>query len=933
MDALLLVGIVLGALIGSLFFHGEVEGLLLGAVLGWLVVDRFAIGRRLAALEQGAAVKPEQAKPAPKPDKAPGRRPPVTAPPPADIDLDWGRLDAALEPAATAPDGTAGVQSPPLTPRPPPSRAGSPRAKSRPAAHPPSQFWQKLLGANPLARIGVLLLFFGVAFLLKYLTQHYDFPLELRMAAVALGGLVLLLLGWHWRLDRRGYALVLQGGGVGILYLTVFAATRFALLPPELALGLLVAMVALSGLLALQQDALSLALFGAAGGFLAPVLVSTGGGDHVQLFSYYALLNAGILWMAWNKTWRSLNLLGFVFTFVIGMLWGHRFYRPEYLSSVEPFLILFFLCYVAIPILYAQRQIQGRQGFIDAGLVFGLPVVAFGLQYALVRRIEYAMAWSALSLGGFYLALTSVLWRRLGSELRLLCESFLALGVVFLTLTIPLALEARWTSAAWALEGAALVWVGLRQERPLARLAGILLQLAAGVAFLWQLKAPSGAWPLLNGACLGGGLLALAGLLSARFLEQGAAKLRSWERGLDWLPYLWGLGWWYATGYRELERFVPDGDRLNALAGLFTLSSLLATLMRDWIGWRRMAYPGLALLPMVAMVLGTAQLGMQLFYLHTQLMALVGMEDSLAFRPYHPLVGIGWMTWPPTLVALYWILHRLDSALPEKGWRPLWHAGTLWFLTWWLAWEGSWVLGQVSQGEGVWSLVAWGLVPAGLALWVFTRGRQLCDWPIGRYWRDYLFLACGPLLAYAVLWGLWANLHSPGDAWPLPYVPLVNPLDLVEGFVLLALLQWWPRARVLDEDWGRAFSPWLNRGAAVFAFVWITAIIARSVHHWQGVRYNWDSLLGSAVFQTSLSLVWSSLALVLMAWAARHRQRGLWLSGAGLLGLVILKMFFFELSNSGTLTRILSFLGVGLLLLVIGYLAPVPPRQEEEKEA
>ncbi|MCZ2943493.1 DUF2339 domain-containing protein, partial [Acinetobacter baumannii] len=76
------------------------------------------------------------------------------------------------------------------------------------------------------------------------------------------------------------------------------------------------------------------------------------------LFSYFALLNAGILAIAWFKAWRLLNLIGFVGTFGIGFAWGMRSYTPELLWSTEPFLILFFLMYLAIGLLFARRKLQ-----------------------------------------------------------------------------------------------------------------------------------------------------------------------------------------------------------------------------------------------------------------------------------------------------------------------------------------------------------------------------------------------------------------------------------------------------------------------------------------------------------------------------------------------------------------------------------------------
>ena len=82
-------------------------------------------------------------------------------------------------------------------------------------------------------------------------------------------------------------------------------------------------------------------------------------------------------------------------------------------------------------------------------------LVAFALQAALVKDLEYGLAFSALGLGAFYLAAATMLWQRAAGSMRLLAEAFLALGVVFASLAIPLALDGRWTAAAWALEGAA----------------------------------------------------------------------------------------------------------------------------------------------------------------------------------------------------------------------------------------------------------------------------------------------------------------------------------------------------------------------------------------------------------------------------------------------------------------------------------------------
>ena len=341
-----------------------------------------------------------------------------------------------------------------------------------------------IVGGNTLARIGVVLLFIGVGFLLKYAVEHVQVPISLRLADIALGGVALLVIGWRLRVGRRAYAMVLQGGGVGVLYLTVFASLRlYELVSPLAAFGLLVSISTLSSWLAVRQDAISLAALAVAGGFLAPILTSSQSGNHVMLFSYYALLNAGILGIAWFKAWRVLNLLGFAFTFLVGTFWGVTRYRPENFATTEPFLILFFLFYVAIAVLYALRRSVEVRDYVDAGLVFGTPLVAAGLQSALVRDIEYGMAFSALAMSALYLILGRFLYTRRRDDIRLLVESFLALGVVFATLAVPLGLDARWTSATWAIEGAAIVWAGVRSIAASCAPSAVA-ELGAGVAFI-----------------------------------------------------------------------------------------------------------------------------------------------------------------------------------------------------------------------------------------------------------------------------------------------------------------------------------------------------------------------------------------------------------------------------------------------------------------
>lgn len=761
---------------------------------------------------------------------------------------------------------------------------------------------------NVVVRGGIVVLFFGVAFLVKYAAEHSMFPIELRLAAAALGALVLTGFGWRLRARRNVYALLLQGGGIGIFYITVFGAAKlYHLLPMGLAFGLMVAIVVLSSTLALLQNSLSLAAFGVSGGFLAPILTSTGGGSHVMLFSYYALLNAGILGIAWFKAWRELNLLGFGFTFVIGAFWGMQYYTPQHFATTEPFLILFFLFYVAIAVLFALRSPLQLCGYVDGSLVFGVPVVGFALQTGLVKNIEYGLAWSALALALFYVLLATALWRRRIDGMRLLTEAFLALGVVFGTLAIPLALDGRWTAAAWALEGAAMFWIGVRQQRLLPRFFGLLLQLGAGLSFMTVVDHATGEIPVLNGVCLGSALIALAGLFSGYYLQRHAERLRKEEEAVRLLLLGWGLIWWLGGGIHEIERFVAWEYRLNSILLFIVLTAAVLLWLWHRINWRDLRYPLVLLLPS---------------------MVLLSLDIFTASRTSHFFANWGALPWLVAFVVQYRLLWRMQGVIGDRTLR-FGHSATFWLLLGILTREACWLVGDLLENRGVWAEVVWALLPAAAMVWLLGPAVRL-KWPVQRFADTYRGEALLPVALLLWLWCLFAA-GSSGNPWPLPYVPLFNPLELAQGFVLVVLLRWswYNRELLLTRNNYRPLRVvWIAIGLA--AFVLLNEVVAHAVHYWGGVAYRPDSLFRSMLFQASISVIWTLAALSLMVLATRRGLRVLWLSGAGLLAATVAKLFIIDLSRSDNVERIVSFIAVGLLMLLIGYFSPLPPKQQEE---
>jgi uncharacterized membrane protein len=236
--------------------------------------------------------------------------------------------------------------------------------------------------------------------------------------------------------------------------------------------------------------------------------------------------------------------------------------------------------------------------------------------------------------------------------------------------------------------------------------------------------------------------------------------------------------------------------------------------------------------------------------------------------------------------------------------------------------EAHWLVERVATG--VWPEAA--VLALGAAAVLMTlRASAAVAWPFAAHARSYVQAGCGAVLAALVLATVSLNVASPGDAPPLPYVPLVNPLELASMLVLVAVLAFLAAlGRQSPAFAGLAAARPAVAGVATWGLV--TAAVARSVHHFAGVPYDVERLLESTALQSSLSIVWGIAGLAAMVAGARAARRGVWLAGAGLMGVVVIKLFVVDLGNTDTLARVVSFLGVGVLLLVVGYFAPVPPR-------
>lgn len=901
---LLVLGLIFGAVVGD--EEGSVAGALFGGLVGWLLARERKTSQQLALeLKRLAEVAENQQRGLAQLWHTVYSEKSGAQPEPQHVSTPHPAAEDPVQPPATA-EHNAPQQH--IAQREEPQREAQPTGQEPriPHQYPLDRaiaaVKAQLFGGNTVVRAGILVLLVGVTLLLKYAVDHELISIELRMAGAGLAGLALILVGLRVREQRASFGQTLQGGGVATMYLVIFFSFRsYQLLPPMLAFGLLAIIAALSAVLAVAQNAMALVVVGQLGGFLAPILASSGSGNHVALFSYYLLLNLMIAGVAWFRAWRPLNLIGFVFTFGIGTAWGALKYASENFATTEPFLVAFFLLYVAIPVLFATRGTA--KGWVDGSLVFGAPLAFLALQLVLVRDKPFAMAYSAVGVAALYLVIATVLTRRAGPAFAAMRLAFIALGVGFATLAIPYAFDQTdFSAAAWAVEGAGLYFLGVRQQRALSRAAGVFLQLLAGTAIFITLgdAGPVDAHPFLHGRVLAVVFLACSSLFIAEHAHRRRLTLRAAEvTGLQ-LLVVWCLLVFLPTINRELVRVVPTEWLPGAQLGSLGLLGIVLEGLGRGLSWPAVRYAPACL-------------------------AFLVIPITLLWHgalPGHLLAHGGAAAWPLYFASVYLTLRYFVPTVRDS--LAILHTFVLFGATLWLGLTAYEVCdGPLALSEP-WSTAALGFVLVGVLL-LLTGAAKTKLWPVSAEQSIYLGTGRQGLAFCALGWALVVSVTSSGEEELLGYIPLLNPGELFQLSALAAVLIWRHSEQTTPRYVSETLYQFLPRLVGFIAFLCWNGLLARATHRYSGVRWDVQALWDESALQMAFAISWTLIGLLLTALASRRKLRSLWFAGASLLAVVVVKLFLLDLKNLSPVAKIATFLVVGVLLLVVGYFSPVPP--------
>lgn len=355
-----------------------------------------------------------------------------------------------------------------MTPPPPTPILGVDEKTSSIGPKPPPESTGKIESAVTgkwFAIIGVVALIFGVSFFLKFAFENNLIGVTGRVMLGLAAGLALLITGDYLarRESYRAYAFYLTGGGLALLYLSVYAAFGFYhLIGQAAAFSFMILVTAGGAALSLRFRSERLAGLALIGGFLTPLLLSRGADQHVILFTYLLILDLGFLAVSAFRRFPRLSLLALVGTALVFSAWYSRFYQSLILGPTILFLTIAFLIFLIAPILRSIVSRRANSGLSENILAALNAAAYFGLGYHLLLPFYEPYL-------GFFFVIGAAIYLALGALLSAVNPAdrpnLLALsgvGLVLATVAAPVQLTGQWITIAWAVEGLILTIIGFR---------------------------------------------------------------------------------------------------------------------------------------------------------------------------------------------------------------------------------------------------------------------------------------------------------------------------------------------------------------------------------------------------------------------------------------------------------------------------------------
>jgi len=765
---------------------------------------------------------------------------------------------------------------------------------SHPSESKQAAWWQPALDwmihGNPILRVAVAILMVGVILLLRFASEHWQLSLGVKLGFIAIAGIATTVAGYLLQKKNQLFAVALQGVGLAVVFLTLIFSHHFAVIASLSTASILFVILLLATVyLSLKQHALYLAMLELTMAYLAPLVIPQNHPDVIFLFGYYFVINLAVVALNFIQPWKILHQIAFFATMFIGGSTIGIYAKTAQFDTLDIILWLHMALFIWLSIRYSQLMLRAQneqqqtdqtserlQPILDVGLIFSVPVLGFSLHAYLMHNSTSALTWGAVALAIVYISLN--IWiKRQHPQLSILAKSFFILAVVFVALIFPLAKGAHWTSTGWVIQGTALIVWGVTERYRLSRYVGVALVLLSSVALLFQVWS-NDHFPILSTA-----IFALAQFISA----------------------------FYLLHYQEVEKYFSARMLSGVFLALGLYSGAIAAV--ELMQWQ---HDGLSpYLAVAAILLALFSLAVhiksRLQWANVQLILLGALLALLYGESFAQHVYVVWH-WSSRLDQVMFAIASITITLILSSLSTHTSKATV------MLWSALLWLSLASIGLAIFPimpLVAFAIIPAIYSIWRFTSNKtellhQLPIWCLTLFWLVLVSL-------------------DPYSAEQYYFIPLLNLTDILSLMMFLGLI--WI---IYHHDFSaeRSIEWGFKVTTILIGLLVLSSVVVRAMHHYLSTPFWGTAIWSNGDVQLSLTLLWVILAFILMTFSSRRHIRQIWFVGAALLGIVVAKLLLLDLSQSGTLTRVISFIGSGAIMLVIAYLAPLPPALSETKK-
>lgn len=730
---------------------------------------------------------------------------------------------------------------------------------------------------NPVLKVAIVVLLIGLILLLRFATEHWQLSLALKLTVVAVLSLVTTVLGLTLRNKNRSFALAIEGLGLAGLFLTLFFSYYNQIIP-GLGIATLCYMVimACTLVLSLRQQSIELALMAMLIAYIAPFTLPVRDATAVELVAYYLVINVAIAILSTLRPWKMLNQIAFLATTLIGgiyaFIYGYVQERDVLTALVLAHTAIFIWLGFRFSQLLAKKDVVefGLKPVLDVALIFTAPIVGYLCIYLMYFE---EIAWQAgMSLG--FAMIFAVLYQlaKRNQSVGLISQSYLSLSLIFLALIPPILLREEWSVTGWVLEGVLIFVFALYRQSTISHYLAMGLLIVAGLSSLyyWVELAvfPSTMYWILSSSYLA---VVLIANIRADFRTQLSLPNVLFLSALSLSASTIQLFLWLDLFEGALESVF---SLLLVSMSYFVINEVLLFKKANWT-W--LVPKWLGLIPLMVFAFW-----IMLMQVEQGALQWTSMSERIIFA----VSGL--------VLAVLWFRPMLGEQ-SEREWISL----------------GMFISLGLASLTLLPSMPYISMVVLPLIMCVWSRlSHSNQTWVLSWQSRSTVMLM--------VIWMICSQLFSQ-QAFQGYVFPLINPFDLVSLAMLIVFIG------MLSSQLKAGLDRSVVAILMVLSLLWLSSyIVLRALHIYFQTPYNDLKLWENALIQLSLTLLWVSLAFITMSVAARKHIRSLWILGGSILLIVTLKLVLLDLSHVGTLTRVISFLGAGFVMLIIAYIAPMP---------